>query len=146
MKKIISLCIFIPLLCAGACLLYCNTADPKLVAYYRDESNYIQVVGEVTEIYDDPKYGITFALSNMNAKLDDICFRIRGKNADIVRKNDYENKIAVGDTITIMTCPGYFYDGYEYPVVALSVDDVDLLLFDDGFPNWNEFYVKNRKR
>ena len=96
MKKIISLCIFIPLLCAGACLLYCNTADPKLVAYYRDESNYIQVVGEVTEIYDDPKYGITFALSN--------------------------------------------------PVVALSVDDVDLLLFDDGFPNWNEFYVKNRKR
>ena len=45
-----------------------------------------------------------------------------------------------------MTCPRYFYDGYEYPVVALSVDDVDLLLFDDGFPNWNEFYVKNRKR
>lgn len=68
---------------------YCNTADPKLAAYYRDESNYIQVVGEVTEIYDDPKYGITFALSNMNTKLDDICFRIRGKNADIVRKNDY---------------------------------------------------------
>ena len=84
-------------------------------------SNYIQVVGEVAEIYDDPKYGITFALSNMNTKLDDICFRIRGKNADIVRKNDYENKIAVGDTITIMTCPRYFYDGYEYPVVALSV-------------------------
>ena len=39
MKKFISLCIFILLLCAGACLLYCNTADPKLVAYYRDEPN-----------------------------------------------------------------------------------------------------------
>lgn len=69
MKKIISLCIFIPLLCAGACLLYCNTADPKLVAYYRDESNYIQVVGEVTEIYDDPKYGITLLSCRLHTNI-----------------------------------------------------------------------------
>ena len=78
--------------------MYCNTADPKLVAYYRDESNYIQVVGEVTEIYDDPKYGITFALSNMNTKLDDICFRIRGKNADTEPRFRFRSRMNSPDT------------------------------------------------
>ena len=57
----------------------------------------------------------------------------------IVQNNGIEQKINVGDRVEFVSAPRYFGDGYVMPIVQISVDGEELLSFDTGFVNLNDW-------
>ncbi len=106
--------------------------------YYSDPNRFIELtavcngisIGETCYLfvddmhYDDP-YGRVFNNG----------FRIGGKNSDIVRAAGIEEKLIPGTTVTFISSPDCYSNGYQYPIVALEVDGEILLDFDTGYSN-----------
>ena len=44
-------------------------------------------------------------------------------------------KVQLGTTVSFMTAPRYFGDGYIMPIVEISVDGEELLSFEEGYEN-----------
>ena len=69
----------------------------------------------------------------MSHVLDDKFFKIVGRSLEIVKANKIDDKLKIGKTITIITAPKYFGDGYVMPIVAISINGEDLLDFEEGY-------------
>ena len=67
---------------------------------------------------------------------DDNSFKIVGENLLIVRQNGIDEKLEIGDQVTFVTAPRYFGDGYVMPIVEITVNEEELLSFEDGFANF----------
>ena len=67
------------------------------------------------------------------------CF-IEGKNYSIVLENGIQNKLHVGDEITITSAPKYFGNGDFMPIVSLSIGNDCLLSYSVGQKNLVEMY------
>ncbi len=104
------------------------------IDYYSDKNNYISSTGIVDYIkYTDNSLYIGF--SELDYKFDDDNFKIVGENFLIVKNNDIEEKLEMGDTVTITTAPEYMGDGYVMPIVSITIDGEVLLEFDEGYEN-----------
>ena len=140
MKKI-STVICVLLICLIG-LSSCNTSL-FLKVYYADTSNYIQASGVVDYIkYSEKGDCLSIGFSDLEPSFEDIGFTIEGKNVDIVKSKDIDKKLKLGDRVEFMTAPYYYGDGYVYPIVSITIDGEELLSFDEGFKNWNEWYGK----
>lgn len=114
-----------------------------LKSYYADDSNYIWASGVVIHIkYNEKGDLLCIGFSDLTPSFEDINFTIEGKNVDIVKSKGIDEKLKIGDMVEFMTAPYYYGDGYAYPIVSIKINEEELLSFDEGFKNWNEWYGK----
>ena len=126
--------LLISLLCLLVLLTSCTTI--KMKNYYSQKSNYINATGIVTHIsYNEDKSALYLGFSDLNPKFDDNSFKIVGDNLPIVQQNGIDEKIEIGDQVDFITAARYFGDGYVMPIVEISVNEEELLNFEDGFAN-----------
>ena len=118
------------LLCAVS-LVSCTTS---VIDYYEEKENYVTATGVVSYIQLDED-GLYIGFSQMDYPFDDDTFKIVGENLKIVQQNGIQEKLKLGDTVTIVTAPKYFGDGYVMPIVAISIDGEALLNFEQGYEN-----------
>lgn len=112
----------------------------QLRSYYSERSNYVVATGTVSYIsYSEDKTSLYIEFSDLSPKFDDICFKIVGDNLAIVQANGIDQSVAVGSYVEFITAPEYFGDGYVMPIVAMSINDVPLLEFEDGLDNLLEW-------
>ncbi len=122
------------LLCLLVCLTSCTAGKTK--NYYSQKSNYVNATGIVTHIsYNEDRSALYLGFSDLNPQFDDNSFKIVGDNLPIVQHNGIDEKIKIGDQVHFITAAKYFGDGYVMPIVEISVNEEELLSFDEGFAN-----------
>lgn len=123
--------------CIVCFLSACSSQQER---YYSIKDNYVTVVGTLKFInYSDTNDVLYLAFSNISSPFSDDCFKIVGDNLIIVQNNGFDEKIEIGDTIEFVSAPKYFGDGYVMPIVALSANGEDFLIFDEGYCNLMEW-------
>lgn len=123
------------ILCIVLFVSSCGTSN-KMIAYYSQESNYIEARGNVIHIaYDDSKETLYLGFSELEPGFDDDCFKIVGENLSLVQERGIDEKIHMGSVVEFITAPKYFGDGYVMPIVEITVDGETLLSFSEGFEN-----------
>lgn len=131
MKKVLLLLFAIII---SVCLLSCHSQKER--KYYADESNYVTATGIVSHIkYSDKKDALYLAFDSIDYPFSDNCFKIVGKNLKNAQENGIDDILQIDDSVTFITAPKYWGDGYVMPIVALTVDGEILLSFEDGFDN-----------
>ena len=134
-KKAMCVCIVLLLVCSTL-LCSCSVSKRVLVRYYSEKSNYVTASGAVNHIQDDPELdGLYLGFSELSPTMDDISFKLVGANREIVLQRGILQKIQLGTTVSFMTAPRYFGDGYIMPIVEISVDGEELLSFVEGYEN-----------
>ena len=124
----------IVLLCLFVLLTACTTEKTK--DYYSQKSNYVNAAGTVTHIsYNEDRSALYLGFSDLNPQFDDNSFKIVGDSLPIVQHNGIDEKIKIGDRVRFITAAKYFGDGYVMPIVEISVNEEELLSFDEGFAN-----------
>lgn len=138
MKKIYIVFLLIFTVCSSSC-----KTSFYLKSYYSDKSNYVTAIGTVTYIkYNEEGDTLFIGFSDLTPSFDDTCFKIAGQNLDIVKSYGIDEKLILGDRVEFITAPYYYGDGYVYPIVSIKINGEELLSFDEGFKNWNEWYGK----
>lgn len=128
-------------LAVGICILIWLTEPGKMQEYYEDKANYVTATGTVTHLARS-KDGKIFYLGfseELTPEFDDSTFKIVGKNVDIVKKNKIWKYVKEGEKVEFVTAPKYWGDGYCMPIVALSVDGEEILGFEEGYDNLQEW-------
>lgn len=128
MKKIVFLLVSI-LLClsmvsCSALMYLINTPTrERMLDYYADDSNYVEVQGIVVGITQnsimvdiDGDHPFDYALSDGQPWF------------QLLAPVDLE----IGDLVTLVSAPGIFYDGHRSPIAALEKDGEILLSFEEG--------------
>lgn len=135
MLALFTVCIFLSL---SACGLN------QMGNYYSQKSNYITATGTVSHIaYNDEKDTLYYGFSNVEYHstpaypyhFEYYDFKIVGKNFEIVQEQNIEEKIEIGNEITFIAAPRYFYDGYAIPIVGISIGNEEILEFNEGVDN-----------
>ena len=125
------------LLCLLCLLIFLTSCTAgKMKDYYAQKSNYVNATGIVTHVsYNEDRSALYFGFSDLNPQFDDNSFKIVGDNLSIVQQNGIDEKIEIGDQVNFITAARYFGDGYVMPIVEISVNEEELLSFEDGFSN-----------
>ncbi len=145
MKKFMNLLFFVIIF---SVFLFSSCGYCKEIDYYSDRNNYIVATGVVDFInFTDDKDGrssnrLYIGFSDISEKFEDNCFVVIGRNMDIVLENGIETKLNVGDKVTFVAAPKVFGDGYVLPIVSMTIDEEELLGFDEGYLNLLE-WLKN---
>lgn len=122
------------LLCFFVFLTSCT--ERKMRDYYSQKSNYVNATGIVTHIsYNEDKSILYLGFSDLSPQFDDSSFKIVGDNLSIAQHNGIDEKINIGDQVAFITAPRYFGDGYVMPIVQISINNEELLNFEEGFSN-----------
>ena len=112
--------------------------------YLNDKDGFISVTAVITEYRDvTSKHGEKRIMLDFDDDVPGFCvdvFKIEDANRRVVRKNGFEKLVKPGTEITFISNPYYFGNGYIFPVVGLSVGDVVLLDFEEGYENLLESY------
>lgn len=120
-------------------LLGCYAAREK--EYYADMSNFITEEATVDNIiYNEEENYIVLWLSGIDPSYQSSAFIIRWENVTLAIDNGFFDKVRVGDTITYMSAPGYFGDGYFMPIVGISTKDSEILDAETGYQNLMNSY------
>lgn len=120
------------------CLLVFSTSCTarKMKDYYSQKSNYVNATGIVTHIsYNEDRLALYLGFSDLNPQFDDNSFKIVGDNLPIVQQHGIDEKIEIGDQVDFITASRYFGDGYVMPIVEISINEEELLSFEEGVPN-----------
>lgn len=136
-KKLLSLIIGLLVFTATSCT-YTNN---EKINYYSNEKNYIEITGIIEHIvFDDEHETLYLGFSNLSHKTDDNCFKVVGEAYSIMVT--YKDHIHIGKTATFVTAPKYYGDGYVMPIVALSVDGLNILEYETGFSSLLDWLKK----
>lgn len=128
-------CVILMVLCS------CNSSER--IKYYSQTGNYISITGTVSSVKYSKDYKVLYIdLSESSPVLDDTCFKIVGENLTIVQTNGIDDKLKLGEQVTITTAPKYFGDGYVMPIVAISIGGEKLLDFNEGYNNFLDWLSK----
>jgi hypothetical protein len=128
----------VPMAISLLCLIIFSTSctTTKMRDYYSQKNNYINAIGIVSHIsYNEDKTALYLGFSDLTPQFDDNSFKIVGDNLPIVQKKGIDEKIKIGDQVDFITAPRYFGDGYVMPIVEISVNEEELLGFEEGFTN-----------
>ena len=129
--------IFFVALCIAS-FTACNKKE--MVSYYSDESKYITATGIVSHVaYSTHTEAWYLCFSDLSYHFDDNCFKIVGGNIPIVQEKIGHLDTLYGKTVTFITAPKYFGDGYVMPIVSLVVDDETILNYQEGFKYFLEW-------
>lgn len=109
--------------------------------YYSDEENFIEVTSEIDHIvwnYSEQRLSLSF--SDIPEIFSDRTFKIEEENFQRVVDNGGEEYLKLGTTVTFVSAPKYFGDGYMMPIVAIKVDEKELLEYEEGYKGLIESY------
>ncbi len=110
------------------------------LAYYTKESNYIEVTGVITGIYQyEQSSKLVLSCEELSSHFSERYFKISGKNYSVVLDRQILAKIKKGARVEFISAQEYFYDGYQMPIVQLSVDGEELLSYEEGYQNLIEW-------
>ena len=101
--------------------------------YYKDPTQFVELSAEVDYIHWDTNR-LTIGMTDIPEGFSERTFKIEGEAYDVVLENGLKEQLALGQTITFMAAPRYFGNGYVMPIVEISVDGVEYLSFDEGYP------------
>lgn len=149
MKKVLGFLIIICtvlLLMTNVVLLLLGLPSSSMKKYYSDLSNYEVLTVNVVEINDYPEdERIYFQVDIVSSESSyEGHFVIEGDSYNVVIDNDILSEISKDDQLTITSAPGYFGDGYDYPIVDLSFEGKEYILFNDGTSNLLEYLEVSR--
>jgi len=124
--------------CACSVFFSLNSCDSSSkINYYSKKENYISVTGTVVHIkYNEDSTALYIGFSETTPTLDDLTFKLVEKNLEIAQDAHIDDKLKIGDQITFITAPKYFGDGYVMPIVAITINEENLLEFEDGYKNF----------
>jgi len=111
---------------------------PNCVKYYNDDQYYETISLTITEInqYDD---NIVIRGNHNNINFDD-GFIILGNNTNIMISKNYQDNLIIGEKVEIIASPGYFGDGWLYPIASLKHEDKEYLNYDIAKDNIVMYY------
>lgn len=109
--------------------------------YYSDEENFMEITSEIDHIsWDDSEQRLYLGFSEIPEIFSDETFDIEGENFQNVIDNGGEEYLKFGTRVTFVSAPRYFGDGYIMPIVAIKVDEKELLTYEAGYKNLIESY------
>ena len=115
-------------------LLFClNFYRIKQLFYYRNTDHFVQCSGTVNEICYDEEYKMIYlTIKDLSVAFADDSFCIKGECAERIWRQ-YADKLKKGIIVDFISADGYFGDGFDMPIVALSVNGEELLSFNEGY-------------
>ena len=101
--------------------------------YYKDTENYVTVTDAVYHIqYNEKQDKQYLAFEEIPDGFSERDFYLVGECLQIARREGIDEALDLGDDITLICAPGYFWDGYTVPVAAIQVDGKWFLEFEEG--------------
>lgn len=115
--------------CGSACAAFHTWFNAPLrngmIEYYSDDSNYINLDGVIVSIdYCQWEIDITTEDSGITAE--------GPVKFDVMIDLDLLDEMEIGDEISFVTAPMYFYNGHIWPIVAVEKDGKTYVSFEDG--------------
>ncbi len=114
-------------------------AEPPVhhrIEYYSDDNNYVTVTGTVSYLqYSDDGERLYLSFDDLSVVFQESTFVIKGENLRLLQKNGIDEIIKLGTQVTFISATQIFWDGYDMPIVGLSVNGESLLEFEDGKAN-----------
>lgn len=108
-------------------VLLCGCYKDRMLQYYSDDSNYETL--EVTILSINEEFlKVDFVSENVHV-------HYTYKPFELINVPHLCSELSVGDQISIITAPRYFYDNYHIPVVGISKGDKVYLDFETGKQN-----------
>ena len=137
MKKKIGILLLLDLVCLIMCIcMFGHFTKRQKQKYYADRDNYITTTGVLIHIKPDDETGTLYlGFSEMDYAYDDINFKIIKESYQIASKRGLDEKLKIGETVSFVSAPRYFGDGYVMPIVEFSIDGVEYLSFEEGYDN-----------
>ena len=124
------------LLVCVLCVLLASCKSSKIVDYYSDPDNYVTASGTITYVNCDEDNEVVYlGFSDLSPSFSDSCFKISGKNYELICESGLLETLTLGQQVTFMSAPKYFGDGYVMPIVWITVDDNTYLNFEEGMAN-----------
>lgn len=126
MKKYVSILL---LLSSIFFIVSCDYNAPlrkKMLEYYSDDNNYVELQGVVISPENDCGYMEIDILTESHV------FPLNAQTGYGEFESGLIYNLTPGDKITLVSAPMYFYNGHVLPVMALKKDDVVILTFEDG--------------
>lgn len=113
----------------------------RMKAYYADMANFITGDATVKNIIYSEEYNeIVLWLYDTDPSYQSTTFGIKGNNVSVALENGILDKVKIGDTITVTSAPRYFYNGYDMPIIGLSIGDTEILNIETGHQNLMDMY------
>ena len=107
----------------------------KMIEYYSNDSNYINLDGVIVSI-DTSVWGIDITT-------EDSGITAEGPVTFYVMIDPYAlDEMEVGDEISFVTAPMYFYNGHISPIVAVEKDGKTYVSFEDGKERYLQWIEK----
>ena len=125
--------------CDSACAAFHTWFNAPLkkhmTEYYSDDSNYINLDGVIVSI-DTSQWEIDITTENSGITAEGpVTFHVM---IDL----DWLDEMEVGDEISFVTAPMYFYNGHIWPVVAVEKDGKTYVSFEDGKERYLQWIEK----
>lgn len=109
----------------------------RMYQYYSDPQSYRVVTATIENIFYEKQFAVfhfSFDLSSEGFSSGED-FKISGNNYKIMMRNGFASDVKIGDSVTFVTAPGIFYDGYAPPIIAISCNSTEYLDQDVGRGN-----------
>lgn len=104
---------------------------PRMLKYYSDDSNYEEVEAVVKEIMETSSIKLDRDTEKYSKSYQDT-YQFLIFDNDELEKSGFLDEAREGDTITIITASGIFYDGYYLPIVGISSNGKTYSNFESG--------------
>lgn len=139
MKKVIHLFLLLSvlLLCVSCDMI--APIEDKMVAYYSNTAEYDTMEGTVYELqkWDSRGYLLEIEITMPQEHMYDKFSHVEGCTRFFLPgEPDFISRLLAGTQITFITALGSFYNGQDYPLVAIELDDEILLDFETGKENY----------
>lgn len=113
--------------------------------YYYNKRFFEKIECVVEDFYiDEERLTVGLVLDHNNMNFDKY-FIIQAKNYEILEDKGFLELLDKGLEIEIVSAPGYFGDGWNYPIVEIKIDNVTYLDFTVGFENNLEYYKESKQ-
>lgn len=127
MKKALSIILaFVFILLAFCSCDFNAPLRKKMLEYYSDDGNYVELQGVVISPENDYGYMEIDILTESHG------FPLNAETGYGEFESGLVYNLNPGDEITFISAPMYFYNGHVLPIMALEKDDVVILAFEDG--------------
>ncbi len=139
LKKIITIVVIVSICIAGAHIIGDIRLKAKRWNYYQTDEVYTTIYGEIQGISfneNEIKFYVSYTESIDGFSYPDDDFVIVGENVDTIMSHESHSLLKEGAVIEFVSAPAIYWNGYRRPAVAIKVDDVQLLEYEEGKANF----------
>ena len=109
--------------------------------YYKNTDNFIEVTGVLGDYYIRDEHDWLFLhFEETSFQFIDTSFILDGENYNVVMDKNIIEVLEPNTVVQFVTAPGYFGDGWHYPIVAIEINGITYLEFEEGYENLLDKY------